>query len=85
MVQTVLPSTGHIALFPEQMLQHLPRCVCGASHHLPVSQLLGSQCASFAGTPCHGQVGCACQDLRALPPPPVRVEGQEHKEVNVHS
>lgn len=39
-MQTVLPSTGHIALFSEQMFQHLPRCLSAASHHLLVPQFL---------------------------------------------
>ena len=52
-VQTVLPSTGHTALFSEQMFQHLPRCLSAASRNVLVSQLLR---APSAGTPCRGQV-----------------------------
>ncbi|KAB0400491.1 hypothetical protein E2I00_017392 [Balaenoptera physalus] len=51
-VQTVLPSTGHTALFSEQMFQHLPRCLSAASRNVLVSQLLR---APSAGTPCRGQ------------------------------
>lgn len=52
-VQTVLPSTGHTALFSEQMFQHLPRCLSAACRNILVSQFLR---APSAGTPCRGQV-----------------------------
>ena len=51
--------------------------------------VLGSQCASLAGTPCHGQLGCASPSVVAGSEPhspTVGVEGQEHKEVmSIHS
>lgn len=70
-LQTVLPSTGHIALSGEQMFQHLSRCLSAASHHLLVLVPRRPQ-ATSTGTPCHdlympGSV------------PPVGIEGQEHR------
>lgn len=78
-MQTVLPSTGHNALFSGQIFQPLSRCLFAASHHLLVSQFLGGPCAPSAGILCHGGGGVFVLILLYMPgsEPPVGVEGQE--------
>lgn len=78
-MQTVLPSTGHNALFSGQIFQPLSRCLSAASHHLLVSQFLGGPCAPSAGILCHGGGGVFVLILLYMPgsEPPVGVEGQE--------